>query len=66
MASRAPGSILIKSDHFVIKIQLRNGIQTSRLDFDKFDDVLIKMLHFLIQNQLRNGIQRSRLDFDEK
>ena len=35
MASRAPGSILIKINTFLIQIQLRSGLQSSRLDFDK-------------------------------
>ena len=32
---RASGSTFIKIDHFLIKDQLRNGLQSSRLDFDQ-------------------------------
>ena len=33
--SRAPGSILVKTNPFLIKNQLRNDLESSRIDFDQ-------------------------------
>ena len=82
MAATAPGSILMKIDHFSIKIQLRNGVQNSRLDFDSIwwfsiknqlrnlfqtsGSIFLNIDDFSIKNQLRNGLQSPSLDFDQK
>ena len=55
IASRAPDCIHMKFDHFSIKNQLKNGLNSSRLD-------PYEIWSFLIKNQLNNGIVSSRLD----
>ena len=46
-------------EHFSIKNQLRNGLQSSSPG-----SIYITIDHLLIKIQLRNGIQSSRLDID--
>ena len=55
MASRAPGQIYMKFDHFSIKSQLGNGLKRSRLDS-------YQIWLFLNWESIKNGPKSSRLD----